>query len=455
LVDVLDRQVGPIQSAEQAKTGNNLVLTLDLAFQQQTETILRKWLAEADQRRVNSPQEFAFKRDYEPITNGVAIALDPRSGKVLASVSLPSYDNNIWIDPARASELQAILAPPPEAMTETLRLAVLNDRTIAGEYPPGSTLKQFIGSVGLQNGVIQPDTRLHDPGELLLQDKYVAERTFRYPNSVPGDRGAVTVADALLYSSNVFFQSVAGGNDEQVINLQPQDLRVKGIKEGPLAEGLRWFGFGEETGLAPALEATGRVPTPGWKQRALRETWTTGDTYNMAIGQGNMLVTPIQLVSAAAAVANGGVLYRPWLVQAIADSTGVVLSTTQPEVVRQVPIAPEYLAVIREGMRRSVTEGANIAARNECSGLPIAGKTGTAEYGPIVPETGKQRSHAWFVGFAPYENPEIAVVVLLEGAGDLGDGSATLAVPAVTEIMQAYFKLGAPANRPAICPVMP
>jgi penicillin-binding protein 2 len=123
-----------------------------------------------------------------------------------------------------------------------------------------------------------------------------------------------------------------------------------------------------------------------------------------------------------------------------------------------IPVEPEYLEVVREGMRRSVTEGLNVAARDDCSGLRIAGKTGTAEYGPLIPkadETFARRSHAWFVGFAPYEQPEIAVVVLLEGVGDLENGSATLAVPAVTQVMQSYFRVSPPSEKPEDCPVMP
>jgi penicillin-binding protein 2 len=175
----------------------------------------------------------------------------------------------------------------------------------------------------------------------------------------------------------------------------------------------------------------------------------------MAIGQGNMEVTPIQLVTAGAAVANGGTLYKPQLVKAIVDSSGAVVREMQPEVAVRVPVNPSYLGVVREGMRRSVTEGLNVAARDDCSGLSIAGKTGTAEFGPplIKPDGSITRqSHAWFVGFAPYDNPQIEVVVLLEGTGDLSDGSATLAVPAVTQIMQAYFNITPPAELPKGCP---
>ncbi|NTV64365.1 MAG: peptidoglycan glycosyltransferase, partial [Oscillochloris sp.] len=140
---------------------------------------------------------------------------------------------------------------------------------------------------------------------------------------------------------------------------------------------------------------------------------------------------------------------------AITDSDGQLIRTIKPEVKSKVPVTPEYLAVIREGMRQSVVNGLNIAARDECSGLSIAGKTGTAEFGPILTPEGKRQSHSWFVGFAPYDNPQIVVAVLLEGTGDLGDGSSTMAVPAVTQIMQAYFHIAPLADAPKTCPVMP
>jgi penicillin-binding protein 2 len=178
-----------------------------------------------------------------------------------------------------------------------------------------------------------------------------------------------------------------------------------------------------------------------------REPWSIGETYNFAIGQGNLLVTPLQLAVASAAVANGGTLYKPQLVRSFTDETGKVVAEVPPEAVAQVPVAPEHLQAIREGMRLSVTTGPNVCARPDISGLEIAGKTGTAEYPELIdpnkveydPANIRIRSHSWFVGFAPYDNPQIEVLVLIEGSGDLYDGSATLTVPAVTEIMQAYF----------------
>jgi len=136
------------------------------------------------------------------------------------------------------------------------------------------------------------------------------------------------------------------------------------------------------------------VPTPAWKQKVLLQAWTTGDLYNAAIGQGNLEVTPLQLVTGAVAVANNGNLYRPQIVKAITDASGKLVQEIQPELVNRVPVAPANFAIVRDGMRRSVTEGPNVAARDACSGLQIAGKTGTAEFGPnieIPPLDGKPR----------------------------------------------------------------
>jgi penicillin-binding protein 2 len=450
LVDAFERPVGDSRVRYPVQDGQNLVLTIDPAFQAQTEHILQRWIAEGEARRQNTAEE--YKRDYPPITSGVAIVMEPHTGNILAMVSLPAYDNNVWVDPLRGDELRHLLNPSDE---ELQRLSPLFNRAIAGQYPPGSSLKQFVGAVALQKNVIGIDTKLRDPGRIILEER--GGTTFVLPNSTTRDNGEITVSDALMVSSNVFFASVAGGN-EDAINLGSQTIRIQGLGIEGLSEGLGWFRFGRTTAITLPREARGRVPDPIWKSHVLREPWTTGDTYNTAIGQGYLEVTPLQLVTAAAAVANGGTLYRPQLVQAVTDSTGSVIHTQQPEALSHVPIDPAYLAVVREGMRRSVTEGYNRAARDGCSGVSIAGKTGTAEFGAVIirpDETPTRRSHAWFVGFAPYENPQVITLILIEGAGDLNDGSATLAVPAVTQIIQSYLSIVPPADRPGYCPEMP
>jgi penicillin-binding protein 2 len=451
LVDALERPVSAASTLREVEDGANLVLTIDINYQRQVETILRRWIAEGEQRRLNSREE--HKRNYAPITNGVAVALDPRNGRVLAMVSIPNYDNNVWVDRKRVEELQNLLSPEdPAALAALERLAPLTNRATAGQYPPGSTLKQFVGAIALQERVIAPDTKLHDPGILRLTERSGAE--FELPNSVRNrDNGDITVVDAMRLSSNVFFASIAGGND-QVTNLDDDD----GLGIDTFSQGLEWFGLGRITGVDIAGEASGLVPTKTWKAQTLRETWTTGDTYNMAIGQGYLEVTPLQLALAAGAVSIDGAVYQPQVVEQIVNDAGEVVRPFSPMLSHQVPIESQYLATMRQGMRDSVVNGLNIAARDECSGLSIAGKTGTAEFGPLIETADKRQvrqSHSWFVGFAPYDNPQIVVAVLIEGTGDLNDGSSTMAVPAVTQMMQAYFNVQPPAERPANCPVLP
>ncbi len=455
LVDALQRPVSAATVLRPVVNGYDLVLTIDTDFQARVEQILQRWIAEGENRRQTAREP--HKRLYDPIVAGVAIALDPRDGRILAMVSLPDYDNNIWVDPRRVSELQALLAPPdPDAQRELQRLAPFTNRAIAGQYPPGSTIKQFVGAIALQQGVIKADTRLRDPGLLRLIERSGAE--FILPNSVRNrDNGQIDVRDALRLSSNVFFASIAGGND-QAINLDQRALRITGLGVDQLVEGLAWFNFGHTTGIDLVGEASGRVPTRAWKAQVLREAWTTGDTYNMAIGQGYLEVTPLQLAVAAGAVATDGTLYQPRVVDRIVDEQGQVVQQVQPVRLGQAPIAPEHLATIRAGMYDSITNGLGVAAREACSGLRIAGKTGTAEFGPLLTAADGRlvrQSHAWFVGFAPYEQPEIVVVVLVEGVGDLNDGSSTIAVPAVTQIMQAYFGVTPPEKPPTFCPVLP
>jgi penicillin-binding protein 2 len=460
VVDALGRPVRAPQDIQLAQDGANIMLTVDVALQQQTEQILQNWIAESDRRRLAMSGPDAYKKDYPQIASGVAIVMEVRTGRLLALVNWPAYDNNIW-DPSRAEELQKLFFPQdPERLREAQRLALQTNRAISGQYPPGSTLKQFDALVALQAGVITTDTRVRDPGRLVVEDEFVVGRTYEYPNSSRRDNEWLTVSDALKVSSNVFFMTVTGGNSENVVNLKDDEKTIpQGLGPTQFAEGLGWFGLGQPTGIRLVGEAPGRVPTPSWMQQTMRRAWTTGDTYNAAIGQGNLEVTPIQLITAAAAVANNGTLLRPQIVRAVTDAEGQVVHEVGPEVIRQIPADPAFFLATHDGMRRSVTEGSNVAARNECSGLSIAGKTGTAEFGPeyTVPTrdgTGERQvrqSHAWFTGFAPYENPQIAVLVLVEGAGDMNDGSATIAVPAATQIMQAYFGITPPTPLPRGC----
>ncbi len=450
-VDVTERLVTEPRVTRPTRPGHNLVLTIDYELQRRSEEILRKWIAEAERRRVTSPPparpDQPNKREYFPIEAGVAIAMEVKTGRILSMVSWPSYDNNMFTRPISEAEAKAIFDPGYP------RKAPAINQAIQGVYPPGSTWKQISAAAALAGGVIGPDTKLRDPGILYVKNRYFEDNPAfdqAFPNAVRRDNGWIDVRQALQVSSNVFFQSVIGGT-EFVRNLADGE-KIAGLDETgeKLAEMAAAFGFGKPTGIPLTGELSGTVPSRSWKARQPgafgQEAWTIGDTYNTAIGQGNLAVTPIQLLVASAAIANGGTLYQPQLVKEIRDSNGELVEEIEPVVNGTVPVSPDHLRVIREGMRLSVTNGANQCARDDISGLQIAGKTGTAEYieriDPDKPPTEdniRKRSHAWFVGFAPYSDPEIEVLVLVEGAGDMNDGSATIAVPAVTEIMQAYY----------------
>ncbi|NOK63422.1 MAG: peptidoglycan glycosyltransferase [Chloroflexi bacterium AL-N10] len=453
VVDAAGRQMSPPRMVQPAQDGNNLVLTIDAGYQQQVEQILRNWIDEGERRRTGQSGAFAYRREYLPIRSGAAIVSEIKTGRILAMVSWPAYDNNIWVDPDRTDEINDFYPTDPEQRAEMENLAPLVNRAISGEYPPGSTLKQFDAAILLQKGVIQPNTLLFDPGLLLIQNEFVPSEQTPFPNAGRRYNGYINVSDALNVSSNVFFMSAVGGNERNIVNIPDRDKIIRGdrvMSVTEFAEGLEWFGFGYPTGIQLPNESFGRVPTPAWKEQRFSEPWTTGDTYNMSIGQGNMLSTPLQLLTASTAVAGDGTIYQPQLVEAVTNNAGETIQSFEPQVAFKADIAPEYLAVTREGMRRSITEGANRAARDQCAGLQIAGKTGTAEFGREV-RPGEFQTHSWFVGFAPYDDPEIQVVVLSEGTGGLNDGSATIAVPAATQMLQAYFDITPPDPLPADC----
>lgn len=292
-------------------------MTIDAPFQRQVEQILRNWIDLAEQRRLSQSGQFAFKRDYKPMRSGVALVMEVKTGRILAMASWPAYDNNVWSDRA----LRRAGAPARPGRPREPPLMPLLNRATQLQYPPGSTLKQFDALVALQKGVITADTRVRDAGILEVENRFAPGQTFVYRNAV-ARLWADRCPDALLHSSNIFFMSVVGGNKDQVVNLQEAEKNIPSGLASRFAEGLSWFGLGARTGVKLAGELPGRVPSPAWKQKIKLEAWTTGDLYNAAIGQGDLEVTPLQLITAGVAVANGGTLYRPQLVQAITDSSG-------------------------------------------------------------------------------------------------------------------------------------
>ncbi len=410
-VDVLGREIRTVAEIAPPVPGHNLTLTIDLALQTAMEAALRKGLEKAGSK------------------SGVAIAMNPKTGEILGMVSLPSYDNNLFARGISVEEYTALLNDPGRPLI---------NHAISSLYPPGSTFKIIPAAGALEEGVITPKTLIFDPGILWLPNQYFPDDPsqaqpfycwiYKYRGRGHGD---VNVTTALAVSCDVFFYIVAGGYKE-----------FQGLGEPLLGYYAREFGLGELSGIDLPAENPGLVPDARWKRITLAETWVTGDTYNMAIGQGFVLATPLQILNATAAVANGGYLYRPQLVYQITDAEGRVVRSFEPQLIRQLPISPENLEIVRQGMYGAVHWPGGTARRANVPGLRVAGKTGTAEFPGKRDKEGNLPTHAWFTAFAPYEDPEIAVVVFIEGGGE----GSEVAAPVAAEILKAYFYPAPPAG---------
>ncbi len=412
-VDVAGREVRTVGEPRLATPGNNLRLTLDLELQQAMEDILARHL------------RAYYKKQ------GVAIAMNPQTGEVLGMVSLPTYDNNEFTGGISAEVLEALQTNPDRPLV---------NHAISGQFPPGSTFKIILASGALEEGVITSSTRYYCGGILWLPNRFYPEDpSLAQPfycwihHDYHGHHGSLNVVSALGQSCDIFFYQVGGGYRDQ----------FEGLGEELLGYYAELFGLGTTTGIDLPGEAPGLVPTVKWKRVNYSESWVTGDTYNMSIGQGFVLATPLQMLNSAAVIANGGTLYRPQIVREVLDSEGNTLQAFSPDVIRQVPISSENLNLVRQGMRAAVAGAGATAWAINVPGVAVAGKTGTAEFFidrnkdgiPDRDRDGNLPTHAWFLSFAPYENPEIALVVFVFGGGE---GSAT-AVPIGNDILNFYF----------------
>ena len=281
------------------------------------------------------------------------------------------------------------------------------NRAIGGEYPPGSTIKPAMAAAALSEGVISPSTVIDGLGGVL------SIGTFNYRDWTT--HGPSDVRLAIAQSNDIFFYTIGGGYGN-----------IDGLGIARMKKYYNLFGMGEETGIDIGGEANGLIPDEDWKLKTLKEKWYVGNTYHAAIGQGYVTATPLQIANYTAAVANGGTLYKPHLVGKIKKSDGSTADIA-PETIRSGFIPSDMMKVVREGMRLTVTEGTAQPLKD----LPVAvaGKTGTAQFGS------EDKTHGWFVSFAPYENPVIAMAILVEGGGE-GHSSG---VPVTKDVYSWYF----------------
>jgi len=414
--DVLGQQLA-VLSETAPIPGDNVYLTLDMRLQAVAEEALGQGMEKVGSER------------------GALAVLDPRDGQVLALVSLPTYDNNMFSKRLDEEAYQALLDNP--------HFPFLN-HAIADQVPPGSIFKIIPAAAGLQEGVINRYTTLNCPGRILLPNKFapddasLAQPFYCWIQLQYGHgHGPLNVVDALAQSCDIFFYQVGGGLKE---------IEFEGLGVDRLAAYATEFGLGNPTGIDIPGEAGGLVPTPLWKRQVYQETWTTGNTYNFSIGQGDVLVTPLQMVNALAVVANGGVLYKPQVVHHIEDADGNTIRPFTPVVSHTLQIDQAVWQIVREGLDLAVSEtGTGNRALLDEIGINLAGKTGTAEYcDNIALEAGRcdiaahetLPTHAWFMAYGPAEAPEIAAIAWIY---DGGEGSVT-AAPVIKEVLDFYFR---------------
>ncbi len=360
------------------KIGSDLILNIDAGLQKKIFDTLKETLEKND------------------LKSGAVVALDPRNGAVLSLVSYPGYDNNLFADGISVKDYQSLISNPNKPMF---------NRAIAGEYPPGSTFKPLMAVAALTEGVINEHTQIESRGGIRVGNWYFGDWKVH---------GFTDVRQAIAVSSDVFFYSVGGGYGN-----------IRGIGMNKIKKYCEEFGLGRATGIDLPGEANGFIPTPEWKKKKLGERWYVGNTYHASIGQGYITVTPLQLATYIASIANGGTLYKPKIVSQIKSKTGTIYN--KADVIRDNFVDKNILKIVQEGMRMTVTEGTAQMLKN----LPIkvAGKTGTAQYGK------NDKTFGWFVSYAPYDNPEIVLVVLVEGQ----EGHGYYAVPITKEIYEYYF----------------
>jgi penicillin-binding protein 2 len=343
-------------------TGNNVVLTIDDKLQKLLDAELRKGV------------------DEDRFTQAVGIAMNPQNGEILAMVSIPGYDNNWFV--------QGITPDQMKLLNGDDRHPLVN-KAVGDIYPPGSTFKMVTALSALTAGTATRNTVVNVSSTVLT----VSGTNFYDWRQ----HGPLNLVDGYAHSSDIYFYTLAGGS--------PMGPGVVPVGPDNIAKYGRMLGFGERTGVDLPGEARGIMPDPAWKLATLDQEWTIGNTYHEAIGQGYVAVTPIQLLNAYAAVANGGTLYTPHLLKQVVDTKGNVVYAQAPKVTRKLDMKPEDLRTIREGARKVVTS--NHAPMPNAK-LPIAGKTGTAEFGDSTGKDSAGRNklgfHNWFVSFLPQQD---------------------------------------------------
>ncbi|SMD10534.1 penicillin-binding protein 2 [Sporomusa malonica] len=377
---------------ERASTpGKGLVLTIDANLQKATEEAL-------------NVQVEASRKMGQPAKGGAVVALDVKTGGVLVMASTPAFDPNIFAGGITSKDWNQLITNSNHP---------LNNRALQNSYPPASVFKIVTAAAALEMNLTTPQEIFDDRGV------YVLNGWSFYGWETKG-LGKLTIIDGLAWSSDPVFYELG-----------------RRLGADNLASYALTFGFGEKTGIKLAGEEKGIVPTADWKEANYGESWYPGETLIAAIGQGYYLVTPLQQAMLTMAVANGGIVYKPMLVDKVLTPDGSLIEKLQPEVLRTIYLRPEVWDTVRQGMMAVTAKGTGAAV---FKGFPktVAGKSGSGE-------TGRGTTHSWFACYAPAEAPEIAVAVLVEEGGE----GSMAAAPVTRRVLEAYFSIQSKPLPPA------
>ncbi|MFH2038708.1 MAG: penicillin-binding protein 2 [Chloroflexota bacterium] len=469
-VDVAGQELRNLEPPLAPVPGGNVTLTIDTRFQAAAEAAISEEIDFWNNRYYG----------YVRITSGAVLAMNPKTGEILAMVSWPTYENNRLARFIPAYYYRQLSEDPTHPLLNI---------TISAEFPPGSTFKLSTATGALNEGVVSLDQIIDAPGELVLTESFSPtdpgfQRSFRdwiYPESF----GQLNFLHCIAYSSNVCFYKLGGGYKSEI----PEGLGILRLEQYAKA-----IGYGQPSGIELFGEASGLIPDPTWKRIYQGENWSTGDTYIASVGQGYVLATPLQVLMSAATIANDGKLMQPTLIRSIQDSDGNVLEkwwnpeaqsvSDKPEeqnsykispftpnmkwdiTVDQIiedfrcentyctssgdmkSVAPWVVQSIQQGMRLAVTDPSGTLNNDysfEDYPIAVAGKTGTAEYCDDVANNlnrctfGNWPTHAWSVAYAPYDDPEIVILAFAYNGGEGG----SVAAPIVKLVMDAYFEQNA------------
>lgn len=413
IVDATGKVQAPLGTVE-PKAGNDLVLAIDAEIQRLAQETLD--VAVADARSLLHEESGLLLR----ANGGAVLVMDPNTGHVLAMASYPTYDPRVFAGGLTEEEFRALTRPSANYP--------LNNRVVSGLYPPGSTIKPFVSAAAVKAGYAKPGDYFPCPPEFEVAGD-TSGTVFH--NWTSTHQGTISFAEALIQSCDTVYY--------------PWGLRFwqeRGARGDLFQEELRNWGFGQTTGIEIPAEQDGRVPDARWKQQVNAEwpeyfpypQWLPGDSINLSIGQGDLLVTPLQLAVAYSALANGGTLYRPQLALQVQDRDGTPVTTFEGEAVGRVPVQESTLEAINAALRGVVSHPKGTAtgafAGFPLSSHPVAGKTGTSEV------AGKQ-PHSWFAAFAPAQEPEFVVVAIVEEGGH----GSQVAAPIVRRVLEGLLDL--------------